>query len=381
MGRVRATKVLAQAGAGASLALLAHTIVNLAMVRSPRPDPSVRVRERVSILIPMRNEAHRLRPCVESVLAQVGLDDVEIVVLDDGSHDGTGDLVRTIVADDPRVRVIAGGHDPLPSGWLGKPWACERLGRAATGDVLVFLDADVVLEPGAVAAAVTELRSRGQSLVSPYPAQDAHSWLERLTQPMVSWSWIATLPMPLSDTTHPMWSAAIGQFLVIDAQAYRAAGGHRPVAHFVVEDVEVLRNLKRHGHRGGPVNGGFLARCRMYSSTQEVVAGYEKSLWSVFGSSARAIAMATAMVGIYVAPPVLAVTTREPSTRRWGMAGYLAGVAGRAAVARMTQERVWPDAFAMPTSAAAFAALTVRSMIRHREGTLRWKGREVSVQR
>lgn len=381
MGRVRATKVLAQAGAGASLALLAHTIVNLAMVRSPRPDPSVRVRERVSILIPMRNEAHRLRPCVESVLAQVGLDDVEIVVLDDGSHDGTGDLVRTIVADDPRVRVIMGGHDPLPSGWLGKPWACERLGRAAAGDVLVFLDADVVLEQGAVAAAVTELRSRGQSLVSPYPAQDAHSWLERLTQPMVSWSWIATLPMPLSDTTHPMWSAAIGQFLVIDAQAYRAAGGHRPVAHFVVEDVEVLRNLKRHGHRGGPVNGGFLARCRMYSSTQEVVAGYEKSLWSVFGSSARAIAMATAMVGIYVAPPVIAVTTREPSTRRWGMAGYLAGVAGRAAVARMTQERVWPDAFAMPTSAAAFAALTVRSMIRHREGALRWKGREVSVQR
>jgi glycosyltransferase involved in cell wall biosynthesis len=378
---VRATKVLAQAGAGASLALLAHTIVNLAMVRSPRPDPSVRVRERVSILIPMRNEAHRLRPCVESVLAQVGLDDVEIVVLDDGSHDGTGDLVRTIVADDPRVRVIAGGHDPLPPGWLGKPWACERLGRAATGDVLVFLDADVVLEPGAVAAAVTELRSRSQSLVSPYPAQDAHSWLERLTQPMVSWSWIATLPMPLSDTTHPMWSAAIGQFLVIDAQAYRAAGGHRPVAHFVVEDVEVLRNLKRHGYRGGPVNGGFLARCRMYSSTQEVVAGYEKSLWSVFGSSTRAIAMATAMVGIYVAPPVIAVTTREPSTRRWGMAGYLAGVAGRAAVARMTQERVWPDAFAMPTSAAAFAALTVRSMIRHREGALRWKGREVSVQR
>jgi hypothetical protein len=119
----------------------------------------------------------------------------------------------------------------------------------------------------------------------------------------------------------------------------------------------------------------------MYSSTQEVVAGYEKSLWSVFGSSTRAIAMATAMVGIYVAPPVIAVTTREPSTRRWGMAGYLAGVAGRAAVARMTQERVWPDAFAMPTSAAAFAALTVRSMIRHREGALRWKGREVSVQR
>lgn len=378
---MRATRLLAQAGASASVALLAHTIVNLALVRSPRPDASLRVTERVSILIPMRNEAHRLRPCVESVLAQVGLQDAEVLILDDGSDDGTGDLVRAIVRDHPRVRVISGGDGPLPTGWLGKPWACERLGREATGDVLVFLDADVVLEPGAIAAAVTDLRAQGQALVSPYPAQDAHTWLERLTQPMVSWSWIATLPMPLSDTTRPTWSAAIGQFLVIDAEAYRAAGGHRPVAHFVVEDVEVLRNLKRHGHRGGPVNGGFLARCRMYSSTQEVIAGYEKSLWSVFGSSTRALAMAAAMVGIYVAPPVIAVATRERSTRRWGMVGYLAGVAGRAAVARTTQERVWPDAFTMPTSAAAFAALTVRSMMRHRDGALRWKGREVTVRR
>lgn len=378
---MRATRLLAQAGASASVALLAHTIVNLALVRSPRPDASLRVTERVSILIPMRNEAHRLRPCVESVLAQAGLDNAEVVILDDGSDDGTGDLVRAIVGDDPRVRVISGGDGPLPTGWLGKPWACERLGREATGDVLVFLDADVVLAPGAIAAAVTDLRAQGQALVSPYPAQDAHTWLERLTQPMVSWSWIATLPMPLSDTTRPTWSAAIGQFLVIDAEAYRAAGGHRPVAHFVVEDVEVLRNLKRHGHRGGPVNGGFLARCRMYSSTQEVIAGYEKSLWSVFGSSTRALAMAAAMVGIYVAPPVIAVATRERSTRRWGMVGYLAGVAGRAAVARTTQERVWPDAFTMPTSAAAFAALTVRSMLRHRDGALRWKGREVTVRR
>jgi len=378
---VRATRLLAQAGASASLALLAHTIVNLALVRSPRPDASLRVTERVSILIPMRNEAHRLRPCVESVLAQVGLDDAEVVILDDGSDDGTGDLVRAIVGDDPRVRVISGGDGPLPTGWLGKPWACERLGREATGNVLVFLDADVVLAPGAIAAAVADLRAQGQALVSPYPAQDAHTWLERLTQPMVSWSWIATLPMPLSDTTRPTWSAAIGQFLVIDAEAYRAAGGHRPVAHFVVEDVEVLRNLKRHGHRGGPVNGGFLARCRMYSSTQEVIAGYEKSLWSVFGSSARASAMAAAMVGIYVVPPLIAMTTRERSTRRWGMVGYLAGVAGRAAVAHTTQERVWPDAFTMPTSAAAFAALTVRSMMRHRDGALRWKGREVTVGR
>ena len=104
---MRATRLLAQAGASASVALLAHTIVNLALVRSPRPDASLRVTERVSILIPMRNEAHRLRPCVESVLAQAGLDNAEVVILDDGSDDGTGDPVRAIVGDDPRVRGIS----------------------------------------------------------------------------------------------------------------------------------------------------------------------------------------------------------------------------------------------------------------------------------
>ncbi len=337
------------------------------------------MRERVSILLPLRNEAHRLRACVESVLAQQGLDDLEIVILDDGSTDGTSALVREVTRDDPRVRIIDGPDEHPPDGWLGKPWACHRLGQAATGHVLVFVDADVVLDPSAVATAVRLLRESGVALISPYPRQIADTWLERLTQPMVTWSWIATLPMALSRTTHPLWSAAIGQFLVIDADAYRASGGHSSVASFVVEDVEVLRALKRNGFRGGPINGCHLATCRMYEGTAEVVAGYEKSLWSVFGSNAKAISMATVMVAIYAAPPAIALTTRDPVARRWGLVGYASGVLGRAAVAAVTRERLAPDALTMPASATAFAALTVRSMARHRRGSLSWKGRPVST--
>lgn len=371
------TRALAQAGAAASLALLAHTLANLAFVASPRPDSRVRIRERVSILIPMRNEEHRLAPCLASVLAQAGLDDLEIVVLDDGSTDGTAQLVTELAGRDPRVRLVRAPDVPPPAGWLGKPWACHRLSAEATGDVLVFLDADVVLDPHAVATSVELMRTQQVQLVSPYPCQLALTWLERLTQPMVTWSWIATLPMPLARTSNPVWSAAIGQFLVVDAAAYRAAGGHEPVASYVVEDVEVLRAMKRAGFRGVPVNGGHLARCRMYDGTAEVIAGYEKSLWSVFGSNAKALAMAGAMVGIYAVPPMVAVTTSDARARRWGIIGYLGGVAGRAAVARDTGERVWPDVLAMPASATAFAALTLRSMRRHRQGRLQWKGRSV----
>jgi len=375
--RIRVPRALAQAGAAASVALLAHTLANLALVPAPRPQPRARIRERVSVLIPMRDEAHRLGPCLTSVLAQQGLDDLEIVVLDDGSTDGTGDLVLQLADGDPRVRLISAADVPPPAGWLGKPWACQRLGEAATGDVLVFLDADVVLDPYAVATSVATLRAMDVELVSPYPRQIAVTWLERLTQPMVTWSWIATLPMPLARTSNPVWSAAIGQFLVIDARAYRNAGGHEPVASCVVEDVEVLRALKRSGYRGVPMNGGHLASCRMYDGTAEVVAGYEKSLWSVFGSNSRAMAMATAMIAIYAVPPVVAMTAPDARARRWGVIGYLAGVVGRAAVAHDTGERVWPDVLAMPASATAFAALTLRSMHRHRQGGLTWKGRSV----
>ena len=297
MGSRNLGRGLAQAGAVAAGMLLAQTAVNLTRIRTPQQDPTGSISERVCVLLPMRNEAARLRPCLESALAQRGVERLAIVVLDDGSTDGTADLVREIAGDDPRVRLIVGDDVPPPEGWLGKPWACQRLGEQADGDVLVFLDADVVLEPGAVAAAVALLRSLDVALVSPYPRQVSGSWLERLTQPMVVWSWMATLPMVLAEGTSAVWSAAIGQFLVIDAAAYRAAGGHATVAGHVVEDVEVLRSLKRCGFRGVPVNGGAIASCRMYEGSREVYEGYCKSLWSVFGSTPRALGGMAAMVG------------------------------------------------------------------------------------
>lgn len=361
------------AGALASSVLAAQVVANLARIRTPQA-PAAPVGERVSILLPLRNEAHRVGPCLAAILAQRGLEDAEIIILDDGSTDGTGDVIRTIVGTDPRVKILDGDDLPPPEGWLGKPWACHRLSGEATGSVLVFVDADVVLAPDAVAAAVDLMRATGNDLVSPYPRQLAESPLERLVQPMVNWSWMATLPMSLAETRNPAFCAAIGQFLVVDATAYRAAGGHESVRAHVVEDVEVLRSVKRAGGRGIPVHGSDLAACRMYDGAAEVYDGYTKSLWRVFGSTPGAIGGITAMVVIYVVPPVAMVVSRDRSTRRWGALGYATGVAGRALVARRTGERL-VDALAMPASAGAFAALTAASMIRRRRGSTTWKGR------
>jgi len=367
-------RAVVTAGALASTVLAAQVAINLTRIKTPRR-PDRRLAERVSVLLPLRNEAHRVTPCLEALLAQEGVDELEIIVLDDGSTDGTADVVRNVVGTDPRVKLLDADDVDPPQGWLGKPWACHRLAAEANGSVLVFVDADVVLAPHAVAASVSLLRESGTQLVSPYPRQLAESPLERLTQPLVNWSWMATLPMMLAETRNPAFAAAIGQFLVIDAVAYRAAGGHESVKGHVVEDVEVLRSLKRAGFRGLPVHGGDIATCRMYNGAVEVYDGYTKSLWSVFGSTPGAVGGVAAMLMIYVLPPVAAVVARDRATRAWGALGYASSVAGRAMVARRTGERMWPDVLVMPASMGAFATLTVASLLRRRRGSTTWKGR------
>ena len=371
-------RAVAGAGALTSSAVTAHTIANMRHLRTIEPGTDA-VAERVSVLLPLRNEAQRVTRTLQALLAQQGIDDLEILVLDDGSTDDTGSVVKTVVGDDPRVRLIDGGSAPLPDGWLGKPWACHRLSEQATGSVLVFIDADVVLQPLALAATVHCMRSAHLDLLSPYPRQIAISWAERITQPLLVWLWMATLPLRLTETTHyPSLAAANGQFLCVDARAYRISGGHVTVAGHVVEDVEVLRSLKRHGFTGTPANGAAIAECRMYDGAEEIIEGYTKSLWSAFGSAPGAAGVVAVMSLAYVAPPTFALVGRDRTQRLWGAIGYVAGITGRFAVAARTGERRWPDVALQPLSVAAFAALTIESFRRRRTGALRWRGRAIS---
>ena len=368
---------LAGAGALTSIAVTAHTLANLRHLRTVMPE-DITVPERVSVLIPLRNEAERVTPTLHALLAQEGLPDLEIVILDDGSTDDTAVVVKQVVGDDPRVRIIDGGNAPLPEGWLGKPWACHRLSQHATGSVLVFIDAEVVLHPLAIASTVAQMREAELDLLSPYPRQIADTWPERITQPLVVWSWIATLPLRLTETSHyPSLAAANGQFICVDARAYRTSGGHTSVASHVVEDVEVLRSLKRHGFTGAPANGGHIAQCRMYNGAAEIYQGYTKSLWSVFGSPPGAAGVLSVMVVGYIAPPVFAVAGGDRVIRAWGALGYSAGVLGRYAVARRTGEKRWPDVLLQPASVAAFASLTIASFRLRRLGRLSWRGRNI----
>ncbi|MCU0265158.1 MAG: glycosyltransferase [Actinomycetia bacterium] len=368
----RLTRGLVRAGSLGALALTAHTAWNLTRLRVPAADPP-EAAEPVSVLLPLRDEAHRVEPCLRAVLAQEHVPRLEVLVLDDGSTDGTADVVRGVVGSDPRVRLLVGGPDGPPAGWLGKPWACHRLAEAASGGALVYVDADVVLAPQAVAASVALLRAARLALLSPYPRQEVGTLAERLVQPLLQWSWLTTLPLgPAERSPRPSLAAANGQLLVVDAAAYRRAGGHAAVRGEVLDDVALLRAVKRAGARGVVADGTALASCRMYEGWADLSAGYTKSLWSAFGSPPRAAAVIGALVLLYVVPPVAALTGSPV-----GAAGYAAGVVGRALVARRVRGRVWPDSLAHPASVVLLGYLTAQSWRGRRRGTLRWKGRPV----
>jgi len=355
-----------------------HSAVNAALLRTP---PTGRLAGSpggtVSVLVPARDEAARVGACVRAVLDQRGVE-LELVVLDDGSRDGTATVARAAAADDPRVRVLTGA--PPPPGWLGKPHACAQLAAAARGEVLVFLDADVVLAPGGLAATVALLAGGDLDLACPYPRQLAGGVGPRLVQPLLQWSWLSFLPLRLAERSpRPSLTAANGQLLACRAPAYRVAGGHEGVRGRVLEDLELARAFKRAGYRVAVADGTAVATCRMYEGWADLCDGYTKSLWAAFGSPAGA-AGAMALLGwLYVLPPAAAVCAlqrRRPRAAVAGLAGYAAAVGGRVLTARRTGGRA-ADALAHPASIVALGGLTAVSWWRKARGRLVWKGRRL----
>ncbi|MFI9403910.1 glycosyltransferase [Nocardia sp. NPDC052316] len=370
-------------GTGISVVGAGIALYNRLTVRQLAASP-VEVTEPVTVCVPARDEAARLPRLIADLRAQRGVPRMSVLILDDASGDDTFAAAIDAAAEDPRITVLRNETAPAP-GWTGKAAACVRLADAVVTPVLVFVDADVRLAPDAIAGAVGELRRRRAALVSPWPMQRAGSPVEALVQPLLCWSWAATLPIAVADRSlRPSTAVACGQFLAFDTAAYRAVGGHASVAASATEDLDIARTLRRAGQPTVLVAAGRLASTRMYDSATELAAGYTRWLWSAYGGTVAGGATVGTLAALaYWVPPSVALRGHG-ALRRVGLLGYAAAVTGRL-LARCT-ETGGPlartdvlAALAHPFSVAAYLALWARSHRARRRGTLRWKGRRVQI--
>jgi len=250
------------------------TFANLRAYRPPPlPGP---VPPRLSVLIPARDEEANIGPALACVLASTDVE-MEVVVLDDGSTDRTAGIVRAAAESDPRVRLVEGAA--LPPGWVGKQHACWQLSLAATHPILVYLDADVRLEPSALAGLAGFIQTGRLGMASGFPRQVALTLGERIVVPQIFVILLGYLPLAMARkaATDPRFAAACGQVLAVTREAYEASGGHAAMRHTIHDGLRLARGVRAAGFGTDLCDLTDLATCRMYSTWAGLWAGFSKN--------------------------------------------------------------------------------------------------------
>ena len=347
--------------------LLTLSLLNFLTIR--KPEAAQEISESVVVLLPMRNEAGNAARVISELASQENLSNFTLVVIDDNSEDETLAIAQSHQSE--RVKVI---QAPLPPvGWIGKVSALQAglASKYAQGaDYIISVDADVSFEKNSIARAVATLKRHNLDFISPYPRQIALTWSERLIQPLLQWSWMSTLLLRGAEK-FPMKSTVVcnGQFLAMRAESLRSIGGFTAVATHVLDDIELGRAFVEGGYKGAVIDGSSLTSTRMYSSFNELRAGYGKSLNRAFGSLPGSVVAAIFMVATGVLPLLYAL-----DGDLLAIAALTAIIATRIVSAISSGSRI-RDSFLHPASVAIFIYLLYFSW--SNRGKTQWKGRTV----
>ncbi len=337
----------------------------------------------ISILIPARNEADVIRQTVYKLLSQ-SYPVSEIIVLDDQSTDGTAAAVLQAAGDDDRVRVIYGKS--LPPGWAGKNWACYQLSEAATGDWLIFTDADVQWQSGALQAVVDLTQHTQADLLTAWSTQETVTWGERLVVPLMAFAILGYLPhIAVNHVPLAAFAAANGQCMVFRRKAYRAIGGHAAVKNEIVEDIRLAQHIKRSGLKLRMADGNNLITCRMYTGWNEVRNGYAKNIIAGYGDSVIGLLVGWAFHWLVFLFPwvwlVVATIRGNWVSASWALTLIVIGLLVRALTAAATRQRLW-DAALLPISVLLMSVIAGQGLWWHwRYGGPRWKDRIIVRQK
>lgn len=365
---------------------LFFTLVNvLTWPRKTRATTSIEsVRQRkVSVLIPARNEERDLPATLEALRPSLPFAH-ELIVFSDASTDRTDAIVEEFAAEFPNVRLVKG--QGLPDGWVGKPHACHQLSQHASGDVLLFVDADVQLHPGALPAIVGLMHEHRASCLSAVPRQVTGTWFEAMVLPLLHLTYLSWFPLILTRrSADARFLAANGQVLAVERAAYDAIGGFEAVRREVVDDMAFCRLMKESGRGVLFADGDRIASCRMYRGAREVWQGFSKNLYEGIGGNVFALSFVLALYTTGFILPWLAIVPAgltlsggsswmNATSALLFVSAFGANLLQRATMAIRYRQRALSIAL-HPLAVATLLAIAVNSFIWSARGTITWAGR------
>ena len=361
---------------GLSVLILLNCFINLFFFRKPRvsivPNDELPF---ISVLVPARNEEKVIEACVRSLLQQ-NYPNFEVIVLDDNSEDLTYDILCRLRDQDYRLRVLVGAQ--LPEGWYGKPHACWQMAKAATGEYLLFTDADCFFSPDALLFAVGGMAGSNSDVVSLMPDYVAETIWEKLTIPLLVVIPLAFLPFALvRGTSSPTFAAANGAFIFLSKQHYFEVDGHRAVKQELTEDIKFSQLVKRLGLSLSYMDGKNVYKVRIYTSINELWVGFTRILMPAFDSLGYCILGIFLTINLFILPPALAAYGYLTG-QAWApisAAAYLCAVATRLIIATAFDRDNPLMAPLNPVNWLIAFVVACGSIHRNLSGNAEWKGR------
>jgi cellulose synthase/poly-beta-1,6-N-acetylglucosamine synthase-like glycosyltransferase len=266
----------------------------------------------LTVVVPAYNEAANIAACLTSVLrSEDPCGDWRVLLVDDRSSDATVAIAQEAAgacgATEPRFSLLDAGPRPEGERWVGKNWACSQAMEQVASEWVLFVDADVRLQPATLRRALAQAMTDGADLLSLAPRLSCGCLAEWMVQPIMAS--LLGLGFPIEAANDPASAVAFaaGPFMLFRRSAYMAIGGHRALAAEVVEDLALARRIKQGGHRLRYLLALDALDLRMYSDFSSLWEGWTKNwLLGLDGDVARALGASSVVLLIFSGPWLLA---------------------------------------------------------------------------
>jgi glycosyltransferase involved in cell wall biosynthesis len=265
-----------------------RTIKFLRDISPQLPTPALRV----SLIVAARDEERNIEVALKSLLVQ-DYPDYEVIMVDDRSSDTTPAILQRIALGSSRLRVVR--IDELPAGWLGKNHALHRGAQQASGALLIFADADIVMHRDAIRRAVSHMLAHRRDHIAVAP--------ELISTSTALGMFVGAFTILFSLYSRP-WKApnpksrcfiGIGAFNMVRAQVYRAIEGHERIAMRPDDDIKLGKIIKDAGYSQEMLFGLGMISVEWYASLAQAIYGLEKNSLAGVNYSVAAIIGATLM--------------------------------------------------------------------------------------